>query len=265
VGTWGPAIFSDDLACDIRDEFRELVSNGASPKEATEAVCSRFKDSCDDPDEGSVFWVALASTAWSLGRLEDSVKTRALEAIEKGEDLVRWDDSNLRMKREVVLKKLAEKLRGPPHKLVQISKPKPLETDWERGEVVGFQMLDGRWTLLHVRMLKETASGRYPIVERLGWFGQDLPSPDDDAAKAAILPFGHYRDAPEAVCLILSTKSDHARFARFGMFRKTATPVLRRISTLLKLGKPQSLDSKSYAGVAYLDALFSEKEKPTVS
>ncbi len=28
MGTWGTALFSDDLACDARDAYRELVGDG---------------------------------------------------------------------------------------------------------------------------------------------------------------------------------------------------------------------------------------------
>lgn len=36
LGVWGPGIFSDDLACDLRDEYRELVADGLSGEEATD-------------------------------------------------------------------------------------------------------------------------------------------------------------------------------------------------------------------------------------
>ena len=35
MGTWGVAIFSDDLAADIRGDFRELIGDGLTPSEAT--------------------------------------------------------------------------------------------------------------------------------------------------------------------------------------------------------------------------------------
>jgi hypothetical protein len=31
VGAWGPGIFQEDKACDVRDGFRELVGAGTSP------------------------------------------------------------------------------------------------------------------------------------------------------------------------------------------------------------------------------------------
>jgi hypothetical protein len=38
VGTWGPGIFSDDLAADVREDFRDLISQGLTPEEATERL-----------------------------------------------------------------------------------------------------------------------------------------------------------------------------------------------------------------------------------
>lgn len=31
MGTWGTGIFSDDLASDIREDFKELIGDGKSP------------------------------------------------------------------------------------------------------------------------------------------------------------------------------------------------------------------------------------------
>ena len=34
MGTFGPAMFSDDFACDVRDEFKEFIGEGLSPEQA---------------------------------------------------------------------------------------------------------------------------------------------------------------------------------------------------------------------------------------
>jgi hypothetical protein len=74
MGTWGTAIFSDDIACDVRDQYRECIGEGLSGSEATEKLMADYEQSLEDSDEGPPFWLALAATQWKLGRLEDRVK-----------------------------------------------------------------------------------------------------------------------------------------------------------------------------------------------
>ena len=38
MGTWGTGVFDDDLALDLKDEYRELVADGLSGPEATRLV-----------------------------------------------------------------------------------------------------------------------------------------------------------------------------------------------------------------------------------
>jgi hypothetical protein len=50
VGTWGPAIFSDDLAADIRGEFKDHIGDGMSAEEATAVLLDEYRESIADPD-----------------------------------------------------------------------------------------------------------------------------------------------------------------------------------------------------------------------
>ena len=84
MGTWGPAVFSDDTACDVRDDWRGHVGDGLSAVEATDRLLSEWSDSIDEPDDGPVIWLALAATQWKAGRLEDRVKKKALAIIDDG-------------------------------------------------------------------------------------------------------------------------------------------------------------------------------------
>src|SRR5215467_13907588 len=114
MGVWGTALFSDDSACDVRDSYVTLVGDGLTGPEATRALLREWSASVNDPDEAPVFWLALAATQWKCGRLEPEVLRQALNVIDSGADLARWDeDPTLRGKREVVLKKLRAQLISP--------------------------------------------------------------------------------------------------------------------------------------------------------
>src|SRR5690348_9253685 len=113
MGAWGVALFSDDLASDLRGEFRELAGEGLDPSECIERLCKAYASSLEDPDESPVFWLALASTSWKLGRLTGRVQVEALRVIDSGEDLRRWDSPKDRSKREALLLRLREEILSP--------------------------------------------------------------------------------------------------------------------------------------------------------
>src|SRR4051794_34638039 len=70
VGAWGTAIFSDDTALDIRDEWRDAILDGLSTEEATARLLESFDDYLgDDEDTEKVFWMALAAAQVETGRL----------------------------------------------------------------------------------------------------------------------------------------------------------------------------------------------------
>jgi hypothetical protein len=91
MGTWGTAVFSDDTACDVRGSYVDFLGDGLSGPEATKKLLGEWSKSLEDPDEAPVFWLALAATQWKHGRLEPHVLQQALNAIDGGSDLARWD------------------------------------------------------------------------------------------------------------------------------------------------------------------------------
>ena len=90
MGSWGPALFSNDTACDVRGDYREMIEDGVEDAEAMRRVFEQYGEDLDDPDEGPIVWLALAHTQSKLGRLDDEVRRRALQVIEGGEGLERW-------------------------------------------------------------------------------------------------------------------------------------------------------------------------------
>ena len=54
MGAWGTAIFSDDTASDVREEFRDLIGEGLSTEQATDKLLKEYAPSLDDPD-GTAF------------------------------------------------------------------------------------------------------------------------------------------------------------------------------------------------------------------
>lgn len=109
MGTSSAALFSDDVACDVRDEFIEMFSTGAEPAEVTRALVRSWSDSIQDMDDGPVFWLALAATQWKYGCLVEEVRVRAVEVIDCDLDIKRWEGASI-ARRRTVLRSLREKL-----------------------------------------------------------------------------------------------------------------------------------------------------------
>jgi len=130
MGAWGTAVFSDDFACDVKDQFRDFLAETDDTSEAIIKMKDLHAESLEDSDDGPVFWIALAATAWKLGRLDESTKQQALTVIESGADLQRWeDDSNSKKRRGKVLERLAQQLQTVQRQPVKIRKRWTAEND----------------------------------------------------------------------------------------------------------------------------------------
>jgi hypothetical protein len=179
MGAWGTALFSDDTAADVRDGYRDLVGDGFTGPQATDALVKDWGDALRDRDEASVFWLALASTQWQCGRLEPRVRSTALIIIEDGSDLGRWrEDPKLLKKREAVLAKLQNQLNSPQPPEKRIAKRYRNTCEWEIGEIIGYRLLSGRQFVFRVIGFHTDKGGTSPVCEMLDWSGAELPSED---------------------------------------------------------------------------------------
>ena len=89
MGAWGTAIFADDTASDVRDEWRDAILDELSPEDATQRLLESFAEYLEDAETESVFWMALAAAQMETGRLLPEVRDRALAIIDAGGDVDR--------------------------------------------------------------------------------------------------------------------------------------------------------------------------------
>ncbi|QNN52758.1 DUF4259 domain-containing protein [Nocardioides mesophilus] len=113
MGAWGPAIFSDDTAADVRGDYRELLEDQVSDEEATRRVIAEYERL--DQDEAHVLWLALAAAQHQVGRLDEDVKRRAVGVIDSEVGLELWAETGPKelAKRKAALSRLREQLTGP--------------------------------------------------------------------------------------------------------------------------------------------------------
>ncbi len=176
MGTWGPALFSDDTACDVRNEYRDLIGDGLGGSEATDRMLDAWRLTLVDPDEGPVFWYALADTQWKCGRLDPRVRDHALELIAAGAGLHLWQEKAPAMrKRETVLAKLRDELLSPPPPAKRIAKRFRDSCPWGVGELISYQLQSGSFIILRVISLHTDLGGTCPYCEILDWVGTDVP------------------------------------------------------------------------------------------
>jgi len=176
MGAWGTAVFSDDIACDVRDSYIDFVGDGLTGPDATNALLREWSASLDDPDRSPVFWLALAATQWRCGRLEPHVLQKALHVVDSGADLARWEsDPKDLKKRRAVLAKLRVQLTspGPPEKRI----PKRFRdtNEWRVGDLVAYRMRSGYFAILRTIGHHRDEGGTGPICELLDWSGEHLP------------------------------------------------------------------------------------------
>lgn len=176
MGAWGPAIFSDDTACDIRTDYRELLEDRIDDEEATRRVIAEYRHLADD--EAHVLWLALAAAQVSLGRLEDSVKLEALRVIDAGVGLELWAEAGDKelAKRKAVLSKLRATITGPQKPPTKVRRPWSHATDLSSGDVLAYTLPDGKLAVFRVARVDAHRVGTAPILRRLKWGEASMPS-----------------------------------------------------------------------------------------
>lgn len=208
MGAWGTGLFSDDVACDVRAQFRDQLEEGVSVAAATKRILAEWSEALDDVEDGPVIWLALASLQWDRGAVQARVKSKAIKLIDSGADLERWrndGDSRQVAARRGMLRKLRQKLESPQPearapsakaKSAKSSAPKrkkPVpKVEWNLGEVVAYRLKSKDWILLHIVAVNEARKREddSPEFAVLDWQGQEFPS-EKEIRKLA------YRKPPE--------------------------------------------------------------------
>ena len=163
MGTWGPKLYQDDFAEEIRDNYKEQLKRGKTGEQITKELLEEYKTVLLDSDDAPIFWFALADTQWELGRLEDKVKQKALYYIQDESDLKRWELENSREAKEraKILEGLKNKLLTPQPAKKKVSLYKLYQCEWKIGDIYAYP-LEGEYAE------KKGVSGRYFLFHKVG-------------------------------------------------------------------------------------------------
>lgn len=142
MGAWGTAIFSDDEACDVRQEYNVLA---AYYDDDEFILCKmkeyfKVKDPLDSMD--AVFWYAMAAQQVKYGRVCDEVRKNALECIDRRYTMDGWYVHKDCVKREKVMMKLKEDLLKENIVHRKVSKPKKVKAIWKENDVVAYHLVN---------------------------------------------------------------------------------------------------------------------------
>lgn len=142
MGAWGPGLYEDDVAADVREIYMDRLRRDSNGEAACAAVCAALGDLDDDPEDGPVLWFALADTMWQVGRLTDEVQRKALFHLDDGADLTRWQQENpmQALKRAAVLDKLRARLLSPQPPEKPYRKPNLYTCPWQTGDVYAYPL-----------------------------------------------------------------------------------------------------------------------------
>jgi hypothetical protein len=165
MGSWSTGVFGNDLASDVRGEYRALLEDGAPDAEAIQKVLRRFADDLDDPDNATCFWTGLAAAQMALGRLDPEVRDRTIAAIDAGGDLHTWDETGFANTRRAVLAKLRGRLLGPQKAPVKVRLPRRVPCPVKAGDIFLLALEDGRKARLRTLAVKSHRHGDIPTVE----------------------------------------------------------------------------------------------------
>ncbi len=143
MGAWGPRLYQNDIAEEVRDYYKDQLHRGKTGKEITQELIAQNEYTISDPDDAPVFWFALADTQWNLGRLEDFVREQALHHIRDGHDVKRWAAEDLRgaKTRAKTLEELQQKLLSPQPAEKRMSQYKLYRCEWKIGDVYAYQLV----------------------------------------------------------------------------------------------------------------------------
>ncbi len=231
MGTWGPGIYSDDVACDVKEYYMNCLREEMSGEEAEAATVSYFRDELSDSDDGPVVVLSLAETAWRVGRLSEVLKKAAIDIIDTGEGLDRWEaeGKQLLKKRQAVLTKLKEKLLSPQPPEKKIYKYRIYKCEWKIGDVYAYRF--------ESEIAKEKGYyGRYLLIQKVdegSWYpGHVVPIVYFRITKDTSLP--SIDDIKNIECLKIGLGETTSSYRYRGKILNTSKKIIPK--TLIYLG-----------------------------
>jgi hypothetical protein len=128
MGTWNTAINGNDTFLDIYQHFFDLYNQGQGPESISSQILQDFGEMFDDHEDrfNSLFGLALAQ--WETKSLDAEIFEQVKGIIERGDDLILWQelgaDEKVLKQRKKVLDKFLSDISIPRKKAKRRVRPK---------------------------------------------------------------------------------------------------------------------------------------------
>lgn len=135
-------LHANDLAIEIKNFYIEQLQQGYDNIEATRLTIEQYSECFYSDDEDmNDYWLVMADTQWKLGRLDETIKQKAIKIIENDEDLIHYSyDQSLFDERKQVLNHLLEKIKSPQPQPKKIKKFKLYICPWKINDAYALQL-----------------------------------------------------------------------------------------------------------------------------
>lgn len=141
MGTWETEIFRNDVSEGVMTDYKNKLKIGKADDDALKEILAENEEYISDDEDKFDFWFGLALVMSDLGRLTDEVKNTAVNLIDCGGDLFRFEDNNIALKkRKAALEKLREKLVGEQPERKKISVKKAFLCPWKPNDVLIYKL-----------------------------------------------------------------------------------------------------------------------------
>jgi hypothetical protein len=145
MGAWSTTILGDDFAADVYGEFIEAYNGGKELNSIRRELEGKNQNELRDPDEGPIFWLALAKAQWDCGSLDADVLGKVGEIVNQELGLDRWREgtaSDLE-KRKKAVSKFYTKLQTPNLKLKKRKPSRHAPAIFEAGDCLVLSLPSG--------------------------------------------------------------------------------------------------------------------------
>jgi hypothetical protein len=199
MGTWGAAIFDNDVSADVRDVYVDAVRE--DPGTASARTVRRFATDVEHPDTASDVWLALAATQWEVGHPDPDVIARAFTIIDNDSDIDRLRDlgadAEFLTERRAVLDELRTTLLAHHPRRARPAPAPAYEgrsTSLTIGDVVGYTLRSGRILPLLTAQVTRTFVASAPVFLLVPPVAQVVPTLEELRVRTVALdlqPSGH--------------------------------------------------------------------------
>ncbi len=139
MGFYGIKLYDEDLACDIRDDYKDFLKLGKEDDELIEMMKKHYSECFSDLRDKYLFWLVIADTMWDYGRLTKKVKDKAIDIIKNEKESKMWEKCYMD-KRKEILNKLMEKLKKEQPERKKVKKLKKRKGTWNYGDILTYQI-----------------------------------------------------------------------------------------------------------------------------